>query len=134
METGLPMPATSLPLALMIQALYTVRLQAPCGSRSQVETAATIKGNTIVPSSLLGRSFLSERRDPYIRTGCALAFADSNDIDTVMPEDMVIFSVNQQCITSREVNFSIPISMPACSQKDFCLCAWFWEGQNSDNE
>lgn len=51
--------------------------------------------------------------------------ADSNDVDSVQPEDFTVFSVNQQCVTSRDTYFQVPQDMPSCSQ-DWCLCAWSW--------
>jgi hypothetical protein len=98
---------------------------------------AEIVNDKSLPSSLLGEQHLLPRRafyraDAYV-SGCALAFADSNDINTVMPEDMVVFSVQHQCVTAREVDFAIPSSMPACSHDEFCICAWFWQGKASNN-
>lgn len=57
--------------------------------------------------------------------GCALSIADSNDVHSVAPEDFIVFSVNQYCVTSRETPFEVPQAMPSCSH-DWCLCAWTW--------
>ncbi|GAA6040520.1 hypothetical protein JCM8097_005445 [Rhodosporidiobolus ruineniae] len=44
--------------------------------------------------------------------GCALGIA-------------VIFSVQANCVWTRETTFKIPAKMPACSG-EYCVCSWHW--------
>jgi len=65
--------------------------------------------------------------------GCGLAIAYKSDVNAVQPEDFVIFSVNSQCVKTLRTDFQIPKDMPPCPNGK-CICAWFWQGQNSANE
>ncbi|KAF8606550.1 hypothetical protein BDV93DRAFT_489341 [Ceratobasidium sp. AG-I] len=58
--------------------------------------------------------------------GCALAIAYKSDVNDVKPEDLVVFSVNHQCIWNRFTNFPVPAQMPACPNGK-CICAWLWQ-------
>lgn len=57
--------------------------------------------------------------------GCALAIAYKSDVGDVVPEDFVIFSVNQTCVWNRFTDFQVPERMPPCPEGG-CTCAWFW--------
>lgn len=71
--------------------------------------------------------------DPKQLLGCGLAIAYKDDATKVQPEDFTIFSVNDQCVNGLKQDFSVPAQMPACPNGK-CICAWFWQGQDSDNE
>jgi len=58
--------------------------------------------------------------------GCALAIAYKSDVNDVKPEDMVVFSVNHQCIWNRYTDFPVPAKMPPCPNGK-CVCAWLWQ-------
>jgi hypothetical protein len=75
--------------------------------------------------------------------GCALAIAYKSDVNDVKPEDMVVFSVNHQCIWTRYTDFPgklipccgsvqvtdivvVPAKMPPCPNGK-CVCAWLWQ-------
>lgn len=60
--------------------------------------------------------------------GCALAIAYKSDVNDVKPEDLVVFSVNHQCIWNRFTDFPVPAKMPACPNGK-CICAWLWQHQ-----
>lgn len=79
-------------------------------------------------------------------SGCALAVADKDDIEQVGWDDLVVFSVNHNCVKQRVTPFEvrpcalvcrrlmsdsflwyapqIPSRMPACSGEK-CICAWY---------
>ncbi|KAI5803377.1 hypothetical protein DFH27DRAFT_555513 [Peziza echinospora] len=65
--------------------------------------------------------------------GCALAIAYKNDAKQVKKEDFVVFSVNTRCVRELRTSYRIPAGMPGCGGGK-CICAWFWQGQNSNNE
>ncbi|KAL7266235.1 hypothetical protein RUND412_011229, partial [Rhizina undulata] len=48
------------------------------------------------------------------------------------PADFTIFSVNDKCVNGLYQDFEVP-ALPACDNGK-CICAWFWEGQDSANE
>jgi hypothetical protein len=56
--------------------------------------------------------------------GCALGIAYKSDINSVQPEDFVIFSVVHDCIARQLQAFDIP-TLPACPNGK-CVCSWFW--------
>ncbi|GAA5862792.1 hypothetical protein JCM3774_001922 [Rhodotorula dairenensis] len=62
-------------------------------------------------------------------SGCALAVADKDDIEQVGWDDLVVFSVNHECVKQRVTPFEIPARMPACSGEK-CICAWLWLANN----
>ncbi|GAA5962843.1 hypothetical protein JCM8115_001977 [Rhodotorula mucilaginosa] len=66
--------------------------------------------------------------DESMLSGCALAVADKDDIEQVGWDDLVVFSVNHDCVKQRITPFEIPSRMPACSGEK-CICAWFWCGR-----
>jgi hypothetical protein len=57
--------------------------------------------------------------------GCALSVAYKSDIHEVVPEDLVIFSVNHTCVWNLHTYFEIPKAMPPCPNGK-CICAWHW--------
>ena len=65
--------------------------------------------------------------------GCGLAIVYKSDIDAAQPEEFTVFSVNQNCVKDKNTVFQVPAGMPACPG-DKCICAWFWQGQESANE
>ncbi|KAG0137833.1 hypothetical protein HOY82DRAFT_546832 [Tuber indicum] len=71
--------------------------------------------------------------DPKKLLGCGLAIAYKNDAAQVQPEDFAIFSVNDKCVNGLKQDFPIPAGLPACPNGK-CICAWFWQGQESANE
>ncbi|RPA98525.1 hypothetical protein L873DRAFT_1032902 [Choiromyces venosus 120613-1] len=71
--------------------------------------------------------------DPNQLLGCGLAIAYKDDATKVQPEDFTIFSVNDKCVNGLKQAFPVPAKMPPCP-KGKCICAWFWQGQDSDNE
>ncbi|KAG8749125.1 hypothetical protein FRC12_013563, partial [Ceratobasidium sp. 428] len=60
--------------------------------------------------------------------GCAMAIAYKSDVKDVRPEDLVVFSVNHQCIWTRYTDFKVPAKMPPCPNGK-CICAWLWQHQ-----
>ncbi|KWU44348.1 hypothetical protein RHOSPDRAFT_34138 [Rhodotorula sp. JG-1b] len=67
--------------------------------------------------------------DESMLSGCALAVADKDDIEQVGWDDLVVFSVNHNCVKQRVTPFEIPSRMPACSGEK-CICAWLWLANN----
>jgi len=65
--------------------------------------------------------------------GCGLAIAYKSDFKAVEPQDFAIFSVNYECVKQLKTTFEVPKVMPACPAEG-CVCAWFWQGQNSAYE
>ncbi|KAI5808220.1 hypothetical protein DFH27DRAFT_522875 [Peziza echinospora] len=63
--------------------------------------------------------------------GCGLAIAYNNNVHAVKKEDFVIFSVKHRCVKDRMNDFAVP-KLPKCDGK--CICAWFWQGQVSNDE
>ncbi|KAF8591350.1 hypothetical protein K439DRAFT_1611346 [Ramaria rubella] len=57
--------------------------------------------------------------------GCALSIAYTNDAKVVRPEDMVVFSVQQECVWHRDTVFDVPVNMPPCPDGK-CMCSWWW--------
>ncbi|KAL8287610.1 hypothetical protein RQP46_003468 [Phenoliferia psychrophenolica] len=62
---------------------------------------------------------------PDLLSGCALAIADVDDIEKVTVDNLVVFSVQPDCVRTKLTTFEIPKMMPACTGKK-CVCAWFW--------
>lgn len=58
-------------------------------------------------------------------SGCALAIANVDDIEDVTWDNLVIFSVQQQCVKKKMTSFEVPKMMPPCSGEK-CICGWFW--------
>jgi hypothetical protein len=71
-------------------------------------------------------------QDKQLR-GCGLAIAYKSDARDVDKNEMTIFTVNHDCVKTRFTTFDIPADMPECPNGK-CICGWFWQGQNSDNE
>jgi hypothetical protein len=71
-------------------------------------------------------------KDELLR-GCGLAIAYKSDVKQVKKEDFVIFSVKHKCVKDMRTEYDIPKGMPPCPNNK-CICAWFWQGQQSDNE
>ncbi|GAA5989925.1 hypothetical protein JCM10908_002380 [Rhodotorula pacifica] len=67
--------------------------------------------------------------DQDLLSGCALAVADKDDIEKVGWDDLVVFSINHDCVKQRVTAFDIPARMPACSGEK-CICAWLWLANN----
>lgn len=67
--------------------------------------------------------------DLNLIAGCALAIADTTDIDAVTVDNLAIFSVQKNCVLTRDTYFSIPAKMPPCTGA-YCICTWMWEPQN----
>ncbi|KAM0755229.1 hypothetical protein T439DRAFT_377579 [Meredithblackwellia eburnea MCA 4105] len=65
--------------------------------------------------------------DKSLLSGCALGIADVDDINKVTMDNMVIFSVQHNCVQQKVTEFAIPKMMPKCTGKK-CICAWFWLG------
>lgn len=71
--------------------------------------------------------------------GCALAIAYKSpdqinwNLDNLSNNDLIVFSVNQNCIKNRDTTFSIPANMPLCPTGG-CICSWFWQGKESNDE
>jgi len=65
--------------------------------------------------------------------GCGLAIAYKSDFHEVRPNDFTIFSVNHDCVRTTSTEFQVPKDMPECPSGG-CICAWFWQGQNSADE
>ncbi|KAM0749715.1 hypothetical protein T439DRAFT_357244 [Meredithblackwellia eburnea MCA 4105] len=63
--------------------------------------------------------------DDSLISGCALAIADVDDINKVTMDNLVIFSVQSQCVKQKVTSFDIPKMMPSCTGKK-CICGWFW--------
>ena len=57
--------------------------------------------------------------------GCALSIAYTSDPKVVRPEDMVVFSVQHECVWHRDAKFDIPADMPPCTEGK-CMCSWWW--------
>ncbi len=55
--------------------------------------------------------------------GCALSIAYKSDVNSVTPDDFVIFSVQHQCVWTRWTAFDVPADMPPCPDGK-CICAW----------
>ncbi|KAF8460521.1 hypothetical protein BDZ91DRAFT_664316 [Kalaharituber pfeilii] len=70
--------------------------------------------------------------DPKMLRGCGLAIAYKSDAKQVKPEDFVVFSVNHKCVKNRKTVFNVP-KLPKCPNGK-CICAWFWQGQVSNDE
>jgi len=65
--------------------------------------------------------------------GCALAIAYTDDIWSVKPEDLTVFSVQQECVWKRETTFDIPADMPPCPNGK-CICSWQWQHKSQRGE
>lgn len=70
--------------------------------------------------------------------GCALAIAykplaSLSSFADIKTEDFSVFSVKNECVKDLKTEFAIPKNMPACPEGG-CVCAWFWQGQDSANE
>lgn len=70
--------------------------------------------------------------------GCALAIAykpleSLKSFADIKTSDFTVFSVKNECVKELKTDFAIPKNMPACPPGG-CICAWFWQGQDSANE
>jgi hypothetical protein len=65
--------------------------------------------------------------------GCGLAIAYKSSFSDVNPADFTVFSVNHECIKQLKTEFKLPEVMKPCPEEG-CICAWFWQGQDSANE
>ncbi|KAL8293619.1 hypothetical protein RQP46_000320 [Phenoliferia psychrophenolica] len=63
--------------------------------------------------------------DPTLLSGCALGIANVDDISETTMDNIAIFSVQENCVQTKETTFQIPAMMPACTGSK-CICAWFW--------
>ncbi|KAF8470832.1 hypothetical protein BDZ91DRAFT_847108 [Kalaharituber pfeilii] len=115
-------------------------LELPAGGKVTIELACNKAqtsfggrkdGNDPCPPDTPSMHAGTPVKDNLLR-GCALAIAYTNDIKKAKPEDFTVFSVNQKCVKNRYTDFQVPTGMPACNGK--CICAWFWQGQESANE
>ncbi|KAM0749575.1 hypothetical protein T439DRAFT_327255 [Meredithblackwellia eburnea MCA 4105] len=61
--------------------------------------------------------------------GCALAIADVDDIEKATMDNLVVFSVQKECVTQRTTSFQVPARMPPCTGSK-CICAWLWLASN----
>ncbi|KAF8519414.1 hypothetical protein JB92DRAFT_2898387 [Gautieria morchelliformis] len=57
--------------------------------------------------------------------GCVLSIAYTDNAKTVRPEDMVVFSVQHECVWHRDTVFDVPADMPPCPNGK-CMCSWWW--------
>ncbi|BGP15156.1 hypothetical protein JCM10213v2_003113 [Rhodosporidiobolus nylandii] len=67
--------------------------------------------------------------DPSLLSGCALAIADKENIEDVGWDDLVVFSVQEQCVKQKYTDFQVPAKMPKCTGSK-CICGWFWLANN----
>ncbi|BGP39165.1 hypothetical protein JCM10450v2_003119 [Rhodotorula kratochvilovae] len=67
--------------------------------------------------------------DPSLVSGCALAIADVDDISKVTMDNLVVFSVQHNCVRQKMTTFAIPAKMPPCTGSK-CICGWFWLANN----
>jgi len=65
--------------------------------------------------------------------GCGLAIAYKSNAKDVKPADFTVFSIQEDCVKQINTNFAVPAGMPECPDGK-CICAWFWQGQDSQNE
>ncbi|GAA6060598.1 hypothetical protein JCM10212_004577 [Sporobolomyces blumeae] len=72
---------------------------------------------------------LSTEIDENLISGCALAIADVEDIEDVTMDNLVVFSVNHNCIKQKMTTFEIPAKMPKCTGSN-CICSWHWLANN----
>ncbi|GAA5970606.1 hypothetical protein JCM11641_007368 [Rhodosporidiobolus odoratus] len=70
-------------------------------------------------------SYAADDVEEDMLSGCALAIADVDDINDVTMDNLVIFSVQQECVKQKETYFNVPAKMPACTGSK-CICGWFW--------
>ncbi|KAK4703440.1 hypothetical protein P7C70_g2778, partial [Phenoliferia sp. Uapishka_3] len=63
--------------------------------------------------------------DESYTAGCALGIANVDDISLATMDNIVIFSVQPNCVIQKNTTFDIPDMMPACTGSK-CICAWFW--------
>jgi len=55
----------------------------------------------------------------------AIAYTPVTQVNSIKPEDFVIFTVNHTSVWERFTKYEIPAKMPACPPGG-CTCAWFW--------
>lgn len=116
-------------------------LELPAGGEVTIELACNKQytsfggggeGNDPCPPDTPSMHAGTPVKDSQLR-GCGLAIAYKSDIDSAQPEEFTVFSVNQKCVKDKNTAFQVPAGMPACPG-DKCICAWFWQGQDSSNE
>jgi len=72
----------------------------------------------------------------YLGCGLAIAYKPLQSLKTfadIKTSDFTVFSVKNECVKDLKTDFAIPKDMPACPEGG-CVCAWFWQGQDSANE
>ncbi|GAA5929274.1 uncharacterized protein JCM15063_004106 [Sporobolomyces koalae] len=62
-------------------------------------------------------------------SGCALAIADVENIEDVTMDNLVVFSVNHDCVKQKMTTFDVPAKMPKCTGSN-CICSWHWLANN----
>ncbi|KAK4055531.1 hypothetical protein OIV83_000077 [Microbotryomycetes sp. JL201] len=72
---------------------------------------------------------MSPQIDLNLLSGCALGIADVDDINKVTMDNLVIFSVQKDCVKQKQTYFDIPAKMPPCTGSK-CICGWFWLANN----
>ncbi|GAA5908398.1 hypothetical protein JCM6882_007926 [Rhodosporidiobolus microsporus] len=63
--------------------------------------------------------------------GCALGIADVMDPEDATPDNFVVFSVQHECVVTRNTTFEVPAKMPSCTG-EWCICGWLWQPQTGD--
>lgn len=61
--------------------------------------------------------------DDGLLSGCALAIADVDDISKTTFDNLIVFSVQTQCVKQKDTTFDIPLELPKCTGKK-CICGW----------
>lgn len=117
---------------------YKNPLSLPAGSSVTVELACeksfSSYGKKTSSSSPCPADFPSmHASDDSKLLGCGLAIAYKSKFEDVKPEDFTVFSVNHKCVKDIKTSFEVPKGLPSCEGGN-CICAWFWQGQNSANE
>lgn len=119
----------------------TEKLSLPAGESVTVELACNKRftsygtdavDNESCPDDVASNHAGSPINQSELR-GCALAIAYKSDFADVNPDDFAVFSVNTQCVQNKDTSFEVPAVMPVCPSGG-CICAWFWQGQESDDE
>ncbi|KAL8291898.1 hypothetical protein RQP46_002156 [Phenoliferia psychrophenolica] len=72
---------------------------------------------------------LAQQVIPAQIAGCALGIAQVDNIEDTNMDNIVIFSVQPNCVQTKMTSFDIPAMMPACPGGK-CICGWFWLPEN----
>lgn len=59
--------------------------------------------------------------DRSLVSGCALAIADVDDIGKTTMDNLVVFSVLNDCVRTKKNIFQVPAAMPKCTSGK-CIC------------